>query len=531
MNTASALIIAFPMAMLLASGAIPNGWANRHGEFMRRFVMLSAGLAFGAALIAIVLLVARGTLDIKVFQVNVPLPLSIGLYFDSLAAVMFLLVSFIGFVVIRFSLRYLDGDATQGRFMRWISVTLGAALVLIVSSNLAMFTGAWILTSFGLHQLLTHYADRSAAIHAAQKKFLISRLGDLMLLLALYFTYQKFGTFEYSEVFEAANRLRENVNESWTVSLIGTLYVFGAITKSAQFPFHSWLPDTMETPTPVSAFMHAGIINAGGYLVLRLSPLVSLSNIALDTLALVGAITALFGGTVMLTQTNIKRSLAYSTIAQMGIMMLQCGLGAFSAALLHIVAHSLYKAYAFLNCGSVLDTASRTKVKPHSIDLKRSLVCVVPAMALAAIIVALFSRLHASVLGHATNTLAMEVIFGLALTHLLWNSFVVWRWRIAIDGVLLALWASFCYVAAWTATDLFLSSSVSQVVIAPSYWDRAVIGLVVIGFIFVLGLQIALVHFRQWPPLQSLYIHTSNGFYLDIAVQKLTTRIWRSLPA
>ncbi len=182
----------------------------------------------------------------------------------------------------------------------------------------------------------------------------------MALLVAMILTYYCFGSFDYRDIFASAANAQFVIADKYhLLSWIGTLFVIGAMTKSAQIPFHSWLPDTMETPTPVSALMHAGIINAGGFLIIRLSPLVSQSHVALDLLAIVGAATAILGAVVMLTQTSIKRTLAYSTIAQMGFMMLQCGLGAFSAALLHIIAHSLYKAHAFLSSGSVLESAAR----------------------------------------------------------------------------------------------------------------------------------------------------------------------------
>ena len=158
------------------------------------------------------------------------------------------------------------------------------------------------------------------------------------------------------------------------MNVAGFLLVAGAITKSAQFPFHTWLPQTMETPTPVSALMHAGIVNAGGYLIIRTSPLVSLTPWALTMLAIIGGVTACFAAVVMLTQTSVKKSLAYSTIAQMGFMMLQCGLGAFSAAMLHILAHSLYKAHAFLSSGSVISERLATPVsRDRTVDHPRSL--------------------------------------------------------------------------------------------------------------------------------------------------------------
>ena len=280
--------------------------------------------------------------------------LSIGMYFDGATGLMLMLVSFVGLVVCRFSIRYLDGEAMQGRYFRWIGFTVGAVSLMVVAGNLLLFFVAWVATSFGLHQLLLHYGHRVAAHRAAWTKFAISRLGDAFLIGALVLTFNMFGTFELSELFSQVNDVVSTSQITGGHAAIGWLLVLGALTKSAQFPFHTWLPDTMETPTPVSALMHAGIVNAGGYLIIRMSPLVALAPSALMTLAVVGAFTACFAGVVMMTQPSIKRALAYSTIAQMGFMMLQCGLGAFAAAMLHILAHSLYKAHAFLSSGSVI---------------------------------------------------------------------------------------------------------------------------------------------------------------------------------
>lgn len=185
------------------------------------------------------------------------------------------------------------------------------------------------------------------------------------MLAAVVLTYRHFGTSEFATLLAAAGELRAAGAGAVpaAVDWIGGLLVFAALLKSAQFPFHSWLPDTMETPTPVSALMHAGIINAGGILVLRLSPLVSLSDAAMLTLCVVGGFTAVFASTVMLTQASIKRGLAFSTVAQLGFMMLECGLGAFPLALLHLVGHSLYKAHAFLSSGSTV--AAKPVVSPR----------------------------------------------------------------------------------------------------------------------------------------------------------------------
>lgn len=529
MDLVYAVLIASAPASYLAVGMVSSSWANRQVLSMRRIVTaVSTGTlvtAFAAALI----LGIRGPLDTGYQPANTASPIGLGVYFDSLAAVFLLLISFIGFIVTRFSLRYLDGEPTQGRFLRWISFTLGSALLLIISQNLVMLTGAWMLTSFGLHQLLTHYPDRPGATLAARKKFVISRLGDTMLVAALALTYYIFGTFEYGQIFAAAKTSTDElVDGHWLLPLIGTLFVFGAMTKSAQFPFHSWLPDTMETPTPVSALMHAGIINAGGFLVIRLSPLVSHSHLALDLLAFIGGLTAIFGAVVMLTQTSVKRSLAYSTIAQMGFMMLQCGLGAFSAALLHIVAHSLYKAYAFLSSGSVLETAARIQqVPPAFTSIPRSLAALVVSAIVAAGSCWTAAWVCGIQAGSKPGTLLLAWILIVAMTHLLWKSFAAGSARVALAGVAGAVAASFSYYASYLLMDKVLAASVSHHLILPSLFDTALIILMATGFSAVLALQVCLVNSKHSRLLQSLYVHASNGFYFDITAQKLTVKLWK----
>ncbi|MEQ8784842.1 MAG: proton-conducting transporter membrane subunit [Pirellulaceae bacterium] len=521
------LLVAAPPVLLMAGGLISSRWANRHTRWMRRWTLLSTAVALALSAAAAVSLVVHGPLDAALLTLECPVPLNLGVYFDSLSAVMLVLINFIGLIIARYSVRYLDGEPTQGRFLRWMLFTLGAVLSLVVSRNLVMFTAAWMLTSLGLHQLLTHYADRPWAVWAARKKFLISRLGDAMLLAALALTWHCFGSFDYGEVFAASAALQETpADASPLVPLIGMLFVFGAMTKSAQFPFHSWLPDTMETPTPVSALMHAGIINAGGFLILRLSPLVSLSPLSLDLLALGGAFTALLGGLVMLTQTSVKRSLAYSTIAQMGFMMLQCGLGAYSAALLHIVAHSLYKAHAFLSSGSVLDAAAARKTDLQSVlHGPRALAALPAALAasLGAVGVAAWllpidpsSKPGAAVLG---------LVLVIAVTQLVWQGLATGSRWLAVRAIVCAAVVSASYFTAYLVTDRVLLASVSHHAIAPSPLDAAVLGLTAVGFLGVFCLQAASGS-RAAPWLRSLYVHALNGFYFDIPARRLTARVW-----
>jgi NAD(P)H-quinone oxidoreductase subunit 5 len=263
---------------------------------------------------------------------------------------MLVVVSIIGSVVARYSLRYLQGNPRQGVFLDRLLTTFAAVQILIVAGDLVLFFAAWLAVSLSLHGLLIFFPERPEARMCARKKFVISRLGDLALVVAIGVTLWAAGTTSFT-----ALSVRPELFASTSLQIVAILLVIGALTKSAQFPFHSWLPESLETPTPVSAFMHAGVINAGGYLILRMSWLIAEAPVALAILAIIGGLTAVLGMSAMVTQTSIKKRLAYSTIGQMGFMTMQCGLGYFHLAFVHMVAHAFYKAYAFLRSGSAID--------------------------------------------------------------------------------------------------------------------------------------------------------------------------------
>jgi NAD(P)H-quinone oxidoreductase subunit 5 len=287
--------------------------------------------------------------------------LSLGIRIDGLSSLLFLMIAILAFTIGQYSKRYLDGEPRQGYFYRNLLFTVLSVSLLVLSSNLVMFFGLWLTTSLGLHQLLVYYPERPLAVAAARKKFVVSRIGDIALLLAIVLTYRVFGTVEFTELFEMAQNPTFLSGQSASLSTIGFLFALGAMTKSAQFPFHFWLPETMETPTPVSALMHAGIINAGGFLLIRLSPLLQYAESAHFVLAIVGSVSAVFGALAMMTQNDIKKKLAYSTISQMGMMIFCCGIGAFSLALFHLIAHSFYKAHAFLSTGALVEESRKNE--------------------------------------------------------------------------------------------------------------------------------------------------------------------------
>ena len=517
-----ALVIGGPL-LLLSFGLIPDRVTNPIGRRFASRASVAANLAALLAILATVTLPLTGKLETGFEIVG---PFRIDFLFDTLSAVMLLLVSFLGAVVIRFSGNYLAGDPAQGRFIRWMSLTVGSVLTLTISGNFLMFVVAWIATSLSLHQLLTFYPERPAALLSARKKFLISRLGDAAIVGALIATWQCFGTWEFSKIFTDGKIARALVDHPSSLGLSAFLLVVGALLKSAQFPFHSWLPDTMESPTPVSALMHAGIVNAGGFLVVRFSPLITNSPASLNALALIGAFTALFASVVMLTQTSIKRSLAYSTIAQMGFMMLQCGLGAFALAILHLVAHSLYKAHAFLSSGSIV-SISRSAWTPSGRPAAHPFIILATLLTSVSLTFAIgFLFGH-----HATGDpglLLLGSIFIMALAYLLWNLWSSsYRTSLIIWGVLITSITAAAYFSLHTFFDVLLADVVATHAPERSTAEFVVMGLVGLAFMGLLVMQSQLPHWsaRSWG--RKLYVHASHGFYLSPIFNRLTLAIFR----
>ena len=268
---------------------------------------------------------------------------------DALSATMALLVAFVGWVVVRFAKTYLDGEAREGAFHGLMLATLAAVITLVQSGSLGVLVVAFVGVGLGLRQLLLFYPERAEARRAAAKFTLVWGAGDIVLLGAAVLLWLAFGTADL-----LALSLAGQGGLPLAAQVAVGLLVLVAALKTATFPLHGWLTEVMEAPTPVSALLHAGIINAGGFLLIRMSDLVQAGPGAMAALVMLGGLTALFGAAVMLTQSAVKTALAWSTVAQMGFMLLQCGLGLWALALLHIVAHGLYKAHAFLASGGAV---------------------------------------------------------------------------------------------------------------------------------------------------------------------------------
>ena len=307
----------------------------------------AAATAFAALSLAAVLLGSQGV--------------AFGLRADAVGCVVMLLVAFVGWVIVRYSQAYLNGERDERHYVRWLMATLATVGVVVATNHALVLALAWTATSLALHRLLTFYGDRPPAVVAAHKKFLVARAADLCMLTAAGLLWLAFGTLHIDQI---ASRAAAAVQLPWSGQAAVLLIVCAALLKCAQLPFHGWLIQVMEAPTPVSALLHAGVVNLGGFVLMRFAPLVSDVPAAQVLLVTVGAATAVLAALVMTTRISIKVMLAWSTCAQMGFMLMQCGLGVWEMALLHLVAHSLYKAHAFLAAGGAVRRASLVKLTP-----------------------------------------------------------------------------------------------------------------------------------------------------------------------
>ncbi|MEQ9246652.1 MAG: proton-conducting transporter membrane subunit [Nitratireductor sp.] len=433
---------------------------------------------------------------------------------DVMSATMLILVAFVGWVVLRYSTSYLDGEARQGAFLGWMAATLAAVLLLVQAGNLVHLVVAWIATSLCLHRLLLFYRDRVQAIRAARKKFVVARIGDVALIGAAILLFIGYETTDIATILAAAREGAAPDSAVWATGLLA----LAAILKSAQFPIHGWLTEVMETPTPVSALLHAGVINAGGFLLIRLADVMLLSPGVLAVLVMVGGFTALFGGLAMLAQPAVKTSLAWSTIAQMGFMIMQCGLALFPLALLHIVAHSLYKAHAFLASGTAVDlVAAIRRPGPIAIPNGRAVTrAFVLALAIYAVIGFAFGFDNKSPQAIALGAI---LIFGVA--YLLAQGMADAAPReLTRRTALYSVAASVSYFALQRGVE-WLAAGTLPATPAPEPLEWALMVLAVSSFGLVAVAQSMFPLWAYHPAAAGLRVHLSNGLYANAMFDRL----------
>ena len=293
------------------------------------------------------------------------LDVHIGITIDRLTSVMLLLVTTVSALVHVYTIGYMQGEPGYARFFSYIALFTFSMLMLVLADNFLQLFVFWEAVGLCSYLLIGHWYERPQAVAAATKAFIVNRVGDFGFILGLLLVFATFESLDYATVFANVGREAARVInileplggtlEVSTLTVICLLLFMGAVGKSAQFPLHVWLPDAMEGPTPISALIHAAtMVTAGVFMVARLAPLYDASPFAMDVVAVVGATTMVLGATIALTQTDIKRVVAYSTMSQLGYMIMACGLGAYAAGMYHLLTHGAFKALLFLGCGSVI---------------------------------------------------------------------------------------------------------------------------------------------------------------------------------
>lgn len=438
---------------------------------------------------------------------------------DALSVLMLGMIALLAFIIIKFSLHYLAGDVRHGVFMGRLAASIAAVQLLVLAGNIGLLFFAWVLTSLSLHRLLLFYPERLGAQIAARKKFIMARLGDVCLLAALFLLYQQFGSGELEVIFSAIQNDTIPVGSAWNLEFAALFLAFAAILKSAQFPTHGWLIEVMETPTPVSALLHAGILNAGPFLILRMAFVMDVASIAPVALMLIGGLTALFASAAYLTQTSVKTALGYSSVGHMGFSLMVCGLGVYPAAMLHLVAHSFYKAHAFLSSGSIIDL-----IKARKIATKKSAATapqILLGFSLALFIFANFAWLWRldPVEDLALLFVGGVVVLGLSrmLTIAIANKLTA---ALLVQAILMTAVVSFAFFGLETAFHFLLASQVPTTIALSGPKMLAAIVLLLL-FSAVVIAQILTPPSPKTTPYPALAIHMRNGFYANAWFDKL----------
>lgn len=301
-----------------------------------------------------------------------PLTIDLGIEINNVTAIMLIVVNLISFLVHLYSIEYMHGDSRFSRYFAYLGIFTFSMLGIVLTDNLLMMYIFWELVGLSSYLLIGFWFEKDSAANAGKKAFLVNRVGDIGMFIGILILFTNYHTFKFTEIFEQISMGNLPFDSAGVLTAAGILVFMGAVGKSAQFPLHVWLPDAMEGPTPVSALIHAAtMVAAGVYLITKI--FVILTADAMVVIAVVGGITAFVAATIALTQNDIKKVLAYSTVSQLGYMVLSVGVGAYAFAFFHLVTHAFFKAGLFLGSGSVIHAMHHEQDIRHMGGLRKKM--------------------------------------------------------------------------------------------------------------------------------------------------------------
>ncbi len=516
-NIASSLMLIAPWPLLVV-GLLVGIHADKRVRWVKT-------LSEGANWFAILCSVAATVLYLMTVQhshtyVSVHMPWKLGSFavrtlVNPLTLIMLLLVSFMGMIVSRFSASYMVGDVHEGSFHKWLSLTVGAFLALLATDNIWGFLVLFVAASMFLHELLIFYRDRPLAVVFARKKYLFSRIADVSLLTAFVLIARTTGRSGFSGIALWMQAWHGTLPASLQIAT--GLIVFSAFLKSGMFPLQGWLVQVMEAPTQISALLHAGLIYTGAFLLLRVSSMITHVSWAWSVLIIAGLLSAFLSSLMMMTETNIKESLAYSTSAQLGFMLMECGMGLYSVAVLHIVAHSVYKAHAFMSSGSVVDNYRGPIV--NKLKIKQTLGRAELAILASAVVTFGVALAFGIDLQKQPTLLTIGVIVAIATAQLLLQSLNksgvgagILLSRVAVLSIVVCV----AYFGLHTFVTYILGTSVPGATVQADRIPIWLLALIGAAFLSLFHIQQLLPRLQKSPFWQFIYVALYNGLYVDL---------------
>jgi NAD(P)H-quinone oxidoreductase subunit 5 len=458
-------------------------------------------------------LALAGTLASLAAQLVAPSTVSLvpGLAVTTVGAWMAVLVQLLGTVIAFFSARYLEGEPGQPRYVAALGGVLAAVQVLLLADHWLVLIAAWAAVGLALQHLLCFYTDRPFALLAAHKKRVADRLADVLLIAAATLAWNDLGTGSLSVLSQALQSGAASV----ALQASAVCLALAVVLRTALLPVHGWLIQVMEAPTPVSALLHAGVINLGGFVLIKFAPLLEAAPLARGLLVGAGLLTAILAGMVMLTRISIKVRLAWSTVAQMGFMVMECGLGLYTLALLHLIGHSLYKAHAFLSASGVVEDTRLRLMRGHVTPSPASMVA---APLLSGAVIGGVLAAAAAVLPVPAWPWWWSAVLALAWAPLLW---LPMNRPADAPGALTGLLTGAAMVAALVLAALIGHELPFGVTDAPQATAGLValagMALLYLGLVRMQGGAPGLAAWRRW---------SYAGFYVDEFVTRAALRLW-----
>ena len=487
---------------------------GRRAVVVKRSAGLASVVALVSAAITSILVMVNGNIQSSFWEFA---GLGFSVRLDSVSLIMFSMIALLSIVIIRYSSNYLDGDERHGSFIGRMSATIASVQLLVISGNLFMLFIVWVATSLALHRLLIFYPDRNRAKIAAKKKFIVARIADVSLLAGIILLYSHFQSGDLKTIFNGMKNL--GADGTYSLEIAAVLMAFSAILKSAQFPTHGWLIEVMETPTPVSALLHAGLLNAGPFLMVRMAFVIQASTLAPLLLIVIGGFSALFASVVFLTQPSIKTALGYSSMAHMGFSLTLCGFGVYPAAMLHLVAHSFYKAHAFLSSGSIIENIRSARIELPK--RKGSVLRILIGISLSLLVYFGIARLWGVKLSDEFALLAIGLVIVMGLAKLVATaidsegSFITSFGVILLTGVV-----TVAFFAFEGAMHKLLLGQVPGIA-APGSITVFLILLFLLSSAVVIGAQLVGPVTKKHKFAQNLAIHFRNGWYVNAHFDRL----------